>query len=66
MIPIALRFAQATYTSLGQVEENLAGHQKIFDALMRRDTEEAAKQMQEHLANSSKNIEKIFEQKQNS
>ena len=64
VIPIALRFAQATYYSLGQVQENLDGHQKIFDALMKRDQEEAAKQMRDHLTNSASNIKKIFDLRQ--
>lgn len=64
VIPIALRFAQATYYSLGQVQENLDGHQKIFDALMKRDEEAAATQMREHLDNSARNIKKIFAQRQ--
>jgi DNA-binding FadR family transcriptional regulator len=63
VIPIALRFAQATYYSLGQVQENLDGHQAIFDALMKRDEEEAAAQMRTHLENSARNIEKIFASK---
>jgi len=60
VIPIALRFAQATYYSIGQVQENLDDHQRIFDALMHRNEEEAASQMQDHLQRSAKNIEKIF------
>ena len=60
VIPIALRFAQATYYSIGQVKENLDGHQRIFDALMHRNEEKAAREMQDHLQLSAKNIEKIF------
>jgi DNA-binding FadR family transcriptional regulator len=60
VIPIALRFAQATYYSIGQVQENLDGHQRIFDALMHRNEDEAASQMQEHLKLSARNMQKIF------
>jgi GntR family transcriptional repressor for pyruvate dehydrogenase complex len=60
VIPIALRFAQATYYSIGQVQENLDGHQRIFDALMHRNEEEASREMRDHLQLSAKNIEKIF------
>lgn len=60
VIPIALRLAQATYYSIGQVQENLDGHQRIFDALMHRNEDEAATQMQEHLKLTAKNMQKIF------
>lgn len=60
LLPLARRYAHATYRSSEQIRLNLAEHEAIFAGMMAQDAGRAAAAMHDHLSHSAANMVKMF------
>ena len=60
LVPMAHRFAAATYTSTSQLAEGLREHSELLDVIARGGPEKGALRMQKHLQESARHMLAMF------